>query len=235
MNNSEEQEKQFPITTIQVNQRTPMRTIKVQGKGEVTAAPDSVRLSLDVAVEAAGYAACIDDLNTRTHALRRALASAGLEPAQLKTTDFNVEIKQRYNSGSYEFAGYTAAHKLKIELPLNKEHLNKVLAQLAQSQSGAQIHLSFYVADQNGLKKQVLANAVESARANAEVLASAAGVKLGQLLEMNYGWNEVRFRTYEADMQCEPLADEPTHADVDPDDVSAEDSVTLVFEILDLS
>jgi len=132
------------------------------------------------------------------------------------------------------FVGYRASHVLQIELPADKQLLNWVLRQVAQSESGAEIRLTFSVKDKTGLRRRVLAEAVRAARENAEVLASAAGVTLGKLQQIEYGWAEVRF--YDRDsslLAAEVPAERTMHADIEPGDVAAEDSVTLVYELAD--
>jgi uncharacterized protein YggE len=103
---------------------------------------------------------------------------------------------------------------------------------VAQGHSGAEISLTFSVKDKDALRKRVLTQAVQAAKENAETLAKAAGVKLGKLIQMDYGWAEVRIYEREASMLCEMSAEPPqSQADIEPEDVTAEDNVTLVYEI----
>ena len=82
------------------------------------------------------------------------------------------------------------------------------------------------------MRKLVLEDAVRKAKTNAETLAAAAGVRLGALVQMDYGWLEVRFSTGEYDCCCESGEDNPmVPPDIEPEDVKAEDSVTLIYEI----
>jgi uncharacterized protein YggE len=96
--------------------------------------------------------------------------------------------------------------------------------------SGAQISLSFTIKDADAVRKLVLEDAVRKAKSNAETLATAAGVRLGSLVQMDYGWVEVRVTTDE--YLCAPC-DDPLipSPDIEPGDVRAEDTVTLMYEI----
>ena len=72
---------------------------------------------------------------------------------------------------------------------------------------------------------------MQTAKTNAQTLAAAAGVTLGSLQQIDYGWAEVRIYEQDANLSCpgpEALAAE---ADIDPQDVKAEDTVTLVYEV----
>ena len=81
------------------------------------------------------------------------------------------------------------------------------------------------------MRKKVLTQAVKTAKENAETLASAAGVNLGKLVRMHYGWAEVHIYDREASMVCEGPVMPDLDADIEPEDVRAEDNVTLVYEI----
>lgn len=162
-----------------------MRVIKVQGRGNVSAEPDMVTLSFDVEATAREYAECLGKLNKRVDDLRSSMSASGLEKAKLKTSSYNVNINHKYKDGRYIFLGYIASHHLSIEFPLDKTLLNEVLHHVAQGHSGAQVHLSFSVKDKDALRKKALAQAVQSARENAETLAETAGVTLGKLLQMD--------------------------------------------------
>ena len=120
---------------------------------------------------------------------------------------------------------------MQIELPSDKGLLNKVLMQVAKGHSGAEISLSFSVKDKDGLRQRVITQAVQTAKENAETLASAAGVTLGKLQEINYGCVEVRIYEQELRMPCPSAVEDMAEPDIEPADINAEDSVTLVYEI----
>ena len=209
-----------------------MRLMKVQGKGYVSAEPDMVTLSFGVESKARDYEESVRNLNARAEDLRASMSASGLDRARLKTTSFSVRVDTLYKNGQHLFAGYVASHQMQIEIPMDKTLLNKVLSHVAQGHSGAEIRLEFSVKDRDALRKNALTQAVKAAKDNAETLASAAGVTLGKLVQMDYGWSEVRIYDRQASMLCEgPDAMMASGADIEPEDVAAEDSVTLVFQI----
>lgn len=206
-----------------------MDSITVKGSGRASAQPDTVTLSFGVAGKARDYADCIDGLNRRAAALRQNLKTAGADDAELKTANFSVKVEQRYEKKQYVFDGYLASHRLEIELPVDKDMLNRVLGTVAQGHSGAEIQIYFSVKDTQCLRLQALAEAVREAKLNAESLAQAAGVKLVKLRSMEHGWNEVRVSWPTYGFTCESVAEYAV--DLDPKDVSVSESVTLVYEI----
>ena len=152
-----------------------MRMVRVQGRGYVSAEPDIVTLSFQVEVKAWEYAECLRELNERTEELRAGIESAGVDRKDLKTTSFRVGVDTKYSDGRHTFWGYEASHRLHIELSADKDLLNRVLRNIAQGQSGAEIHISFSVRDKEGLKKRAMEEAVVAAKKNAETLAKASG------------------------------------------------------------
>ena len=213
---------------------TIMRLLKVQGKGNVTMEPDIVTISFSVDVKVWDYDECLQTLNKRTEDLRQSMVASGLDKAQLKTSAFNVDVKTRYKDGETFFDGYSASHRLHIEIPQDKVLMNKVLRHVSKGHSGASIKLSFSIKDKDMLRKKVLTQAVLAAKENATTLAAASDLKLGKLMQMDYGWSEVHIYEHEDNFMCECLsAPMDYNADIDPEDVRAEDCVTLVYEILD--
>ncbi len=209
-----------------------MRVIKVQGKGHVSVQPDLVTLAFTVESKAMDYGECISLLHARTENLRVSMTKSGLDRVSLKTSAFNVSTDSYYDEGKRHFSGYKASHKMNIELPADKTLISKVLYHVAQGHSGTDIELNFSVKDKDALRKKVLEQAVLAAKANAETLAAAAGISLGKLVQMDYGWTEVRFYETDAGVNCCQEVEEPDY-DIEPEDVKAEDNVTLVYEIVD--
>lgn len=209
-----------------------MRTLKVQGKGSVSLPPDTVVFSFEILAEHKEYSTCHENLNRRVAELRQELGRCGIDRAEVKTSDYRIQVKNRYENGRSWHDGYTARHHIRVETPFSQENINRVLSTVGSGVSGTQIALSFTVNDKDAVRKLVLEDAVRKAKTNAETLAAAAGVRLGALVQMEYGWLEVRYSTGEYDCCCESGESyDPAPPNIDPEDVKAEDSVTLIYEI----
>jgi len=210
-----------------------MRTLKVQGKGHISVKPDIVRLSFNVKAENLDYGACLNALNEQVERLRQSIFASGLEITNLKTSSYDVRVMTEYEDEQRIFLGYSASHRMHIELPVDKDILNKVLSNIAQDYSGTEINISFSVKDKDSLRKKVLAGAVRTAMENAEIMASASGIKLGKIIQMSYGWSEVHI--YEHDFSIEAMRAEAPYfeANIEPEDISTSDVVTLVYELTD--
>jgi len=208
------------------------RVLRVTGQGTVTAEPDLVVLSFDIEERNMEYEECILSMNSRVDTLRKELESFGIEKKALKTTDFSVKPDYVYDDKRRKqvFNGYLSHHKLFLKLDLNRERLNAILDTLAQSASTAKMSIAFEVKDKDRFRKAILEDAVRTAKMNAETIAAASGISIGQILSVEYNWREVQFMgTFVNELnEISPRAS----PDITPSEVSGTDSVTVVWEIL---
>lgn len=211
-----------------------MRTLNVQGRACLSVVPDLVTLSFAVEITAKDYGHCLGELNLRAEFLRSSLVAAGIDRAEVKTSNFAVSMERKLSAGQSFFAGYRAAHTMSIALPVDKDRLNRVLRQIAQGHSQAEVSVVFSVKDTAALRQRVLTEAVRAAQANAATLAAAAGLRLGHVQQIDYSAATIHISSPRANVLCEAVDMGPgTAADIEPEDVAAEDSVTLVYELLD--
>jgi hypothetical protein len=209
-----------------------MKTIRVQGKGKALSEPDMIVLQFGIETNELEYEAAINELNRRTQVLRTQFEGNGIDIHSLRTASYSIDVDTKYNDGEYVFNGYSANHALKIELPNEKRLLNSLLRDIAKSESGARIRISFTVKDKEQAKKRALEAAVENAKNNASILANSAGVKLGAIEQIEYGYSEMHIYDHQMNMVCEESAEESRfEADIEPAEVSAEDSVTIIYGI----
>ena len=75
-------------------------------------------------------------------------------------------------------------------------------------------------------------------KAKAQILAAAAGVQLGDIINIDYSWGEIDLFSKPfnrlADLEDEYYDAEEApdyNLDIEPDDIKAEDTVTIVWEI----
>ncbi len=213
----------------------PPRTLTVRGRGVASADPDLVILSFGVVGRDPSYPAAVEELNERVEALRSDLEAVGVDRSRLRTTRFDVDDQRRYDSdsGEYVFVGYEASHELRLELPLEKELINDVLGRVATSASEASVEVSFDVSDRKGLRRQAMRAAVEDAQESARVLAEASVSTLGEMVNLDYSFVEIRRRPFsygyrKAGLLADAAAPAP---DVEPEALDAEEGVTIVWEI----
>ena len=206
------------------------RTIRVRGSAEVSGAPDWVIISFSISSRNLDYGKSMEQLAQQTENLREELSNIGLERDNLKTYQFSIDTDFDWVKNKRVFNGYKASHMLRVEFPFEKDYLNKVLRVLSNTQSQASFHISFEIKDPEPLRQQAIAKAVENAGEKARVLAEAGRVALGEIIQIDYSWSEIHFRSsLEIHADAAPMS-APDY-DVTPEDVDVSDSVTVIYSI----
>jgi uncharacterized protein YggE len=212
------------------------RTITVKGVGSASTKPDQVQITLNLNATNLVYQKAMDMAAIQLDYITAGLAPCGILKEDVKTTRFGVDAEyeqQKDSHGNYKrvFTGYQCEHCLMISFDFDMKVLAQVLNALASCEAHPELSIRFTVKDQNALKNDVLAAAATDAKAKAEILAKASGVKLGDLQHIDYSWGEISLYSdteYSAPtgvMACE------RSIDIEPDDVKLNDSVTFVWAI----
>ncbi len=202
--------------------------IRVQGSGKVSSTPDTVIVGLGLTSEHKDYAKATDAAARKLELLRAALPKADLTAEQLKTESFNIGVENDYQAGTHTFRAYSVKHHLSLRLPLEPVHLGRVLAVVMASGTKATVTLCFTVADEEAVKRRVLEEAVRNARTRAELIAHAAGQKLGAVRSIEYGHTEILVRSRPQNF-FEGLS--APCMDLNPADIETEDTVLVAWEL----
>lgn len=161
----------------------PLSSIRVTGEAKISARPDRVQIDVGVTTHSAtsqeAAAQNARELQMVLAALRKA-AGAG---AELKTVSYSLNPNYRYPKGGGEPAleGYTASNMVQVTL----DELARIGAVIdAAGAAGAnQVHsIQFTLRDQDAVRAQALREAALRARADADVLAGALGLKVVRVL-----------------------------------------------------
>ena len=171
------------------------RKIRVTGKGKISIKPDLIRLNIKVSDVLKKYEDCINKSSKSIEELRKIIENSGLNPKDLKTTEFSVdtEYKSYYENDIYkrEFQGYKYIHNLYINFPNDNDLLGKVLYELSKSKTDYEFSINYTVKDTESAKNKLLAKAVEDSKTKAKILAKASGVLLGEIISIDYSWYEI--------------------------------------------
>ncbi len=213
--------------------RTP--TISVRGMGHVSVPPDRTVISFDISALDMDYTKSANSLNERVARLRAGLEKGGIKGSDLKTTRFEIEPHHEWRGKDENrrqvFLGWHAKHRMRLELPVDRELLNKAFEAIVTNDVHSSVEIGFQVSDRGALRTMLLEDATRSACRNAETMARAAGCSLGRALKIEYGWSEIRFARPMYSAQPDMLM-ESSAPDIEPDDIEASDSVTVLFELL---
>lgn len=216
------------------------RTITIKGIGKLSLKPDQTVVSLMLKTVRADYDKAMDEAAKHLEQLRSAIAEIGFTKDDLKTTSFDVGTEyenERDKNGNYKqiFVGYRVTHGLKLEFDFDSQRLSKVLGAIAVCIAEPELNVQFTVKDKEAVDAALLQSACANAKAKAEILTKASGVTLGELVSIDYNWDELHLYSptrYEMEADClMEISAAPTDMDIEPDDIDVSDSITFVWEI----
>jgi len=161
--------------------------IVVTGTGEARVTADRALILVGVQSRAVTAAAAANDNARRVRAVLDTLRVLGVAADQLSTLNYNVSPEVQYPPGGGQppkVTGYVVTNSVRADR-LRIEDIGRVidaaLAKGANEVSG----LSLFSSKADSIRRVALAAAVADARAQAEVLARAAGGTLGSLIELS--------------------------------------------------
>lgn len=216
-----------------------MRTIKVTGKGRISVRPDMTRITITLSGTCPDYSDALHRSADKTEKLKKLLAPFGFENTDMKTLSFDVsaEYESFLEKDVYKqrFKGYRYSHQVKVEFSSDSDRLGKVLSAVANCKLHPEFFLSYTVSDAEAVRNELLSKAVEDSRVKAAVIARAAGISLGEIQTIDYSWSSTELEVHPMNrpMGSDIRAAKAVSFDMDiqPDDISLEDSVTVVWEI----
>ena len=219
-----------------------MRTIRVTGKGQIKVKPDMARITITLSGLYKDYGETLRRSSDDTEALKDVLSGFGFARSDLKTLSFRVDTEyENYRDGDNEYmrllVGYRFNRVTKVEFASDNDRLGRVLYALAACPVRPEFQISFTVKDPESAKNLLLGKAVADAKEKAAVLSGAAGVALKEIQSIDYSWGEIDFeyRPMNGALLAEKCLAEPMDAsydmDIEPDDIEASDTVTVIWEI----
>lgn len=220
------------------------RTVKVTGKGKISVKPDTIRLRICLEDTCLEYDEALKRTSDSVEILKDMFERLGYDRKELKTVHFNVNTEyesyqDKDKNWKRRFEGYKYTHRLKLEFPAENQRLGKILYALAHSPLSPEFTIEYTVGNPEEVKNALLGAAVKDSMTKANVLASAAGVKLGSIVNMDYSWGEVEFVSRPLEELsircCEPdiCESDSYDMDIEADDIDMTDTVTVIWNLLD--
>lgn len=214
------------------------KTITVKGTGNISVTPDLTIISLTLKSLDKDYDKSMEEASQKLSDLQDAISEIGFAKTDLKTTRFNVSTEYdsvRDKNGNYKsvFVGYSCIQGLKLEFDFDTKVLSKVLSAIARRIAEPELNISFSVKDKAAVNEALLESAAANAKKKAEILTKASGVKLGELININYSWAELDVYSdtrYDMEAKC-MCASDSVNMDITPDDIEVGDSATFVWTI----
>lgn len=181
----------------QVVQAQPLRTIGVVGSGQVTVAPDVAYVYIGVQSQSADVSEALSMNNEKAQTISATLQDLGIDPNDIQTSGFNVYPFQQYSpTGEMTGTVFNVDNTVYVtvrDLQILGQLLDTVVRAGANSING----ITFDVLDKSQAMSEARNLAIASARSQAEEMAAAAGVTLGELQTLNVSTGTPNMPLYE--------------------------------------
>jgi len=201
-----------------------LHTITVTGIAGVTRVPDVARVSIGVSVTKSTVKAARDAAGKSMTAVIAAIKALGIDEKDIKTA--SIDLSPQYNNTGTKITGYRMSEQLQItvrDLDKAGDVVDSATAKGATEVNG----LWFEVDDPTGAMDEARAAAIAQARTSAQMMASAAGVSLGEVVSISEASASTPGPYYYGEAARDAAALTPIERGTQ--DVQA--TVTVVFEI----
>jgi hypothetical protein len=204
-------------------------TIAISAEGKVTALPDIATIPIGVQTEKKKVSEAQAENSTKMNAIVAKLKELGVAAEDIKTANYSIWPQYDWVNGRQIERGYQVSQNVDVKIR-NLDRIGQVLAaagELGANQVGG---VTFTIDDPEDLRQQARLKGLGAAKAKAQALADAAGVKLGKVVGFSEssGWQPpvLYGKAYEA------LGAGGGTPDVQPGSQDVVVTVSVIYEIL---
>jgi uncharacterized protein YggE len=152
------------------------------GDASVSKKPDTAFLYAGVESQQTTASAAQSDLAAKAAQLITRIKALGVADKDLNTAGYSVG--PTYSPGGETVSGYRASEQLQITWH-DVTTVGKALDAIVQEGGATNVGASFGLADPKGAQAEARTLAIADARSRAQAMASAAGVRLGQVIRIS--------------------------------------------------
>ena len=205
-------------------------TFNVTGEGSVDVPPDIAIVSAGVQVDGPTVKAAQSGLNTKINAVSAAVKNVGVADGDIKTTNYSIYPQYDYSVGNRQrITGYSASSNLTIKIR-DIDRTNDVIDGAAAAGANQVSGISFDVDDKDKAMSDARTKAVADAKAKAQAAASAAGFRIGRII--NYSEGTSGGVQPPLLMRADAAMEKTVATSVEPGTNEIKITVTLSYEIL---
>jgi uncharacterized protein len=157
--------------------------ITVSGHAEIDAKPDVAYAGLGVVTQSSSQDDAVAKNAAKSQAVKDALTASGIANADIETESYQVEPQYDYQSTPQVLTGYQVSNMIRVTIhDLSKAGL--IVDKATQAGANQVDGVNYDLVNRHQVELQSLAQAVVLAHARAQVMADAAGVSLGRLINL---------------------------------------------------
>ena len=206
-----------------------VNTISVSSTGKVTVLPDVGYISLGIETKDPDVKIAEDDNSEIMDAIMSALAKFDIEETDIETVGYNIYPQyEEYNDEKP--STYVVSNTIEVTVK-NLEDMSKIIDAAVEAGANRTNSIRFDVLDREASYNEALKDAVEKAKARAEVLAEASGLKIVGVLTVSESGSMPSY--YYADTMTYAMAEDAkaSSVSISTGDLDISASVSVTFEV----
>ena len=173
------------MTHMNHNSIQPETTLNISATSSVSAAPDIAFLSGGVVTEARTAEEAIRQNALDMAGVYEALEAAGLEQADIQTSNFSLNPRYNYPQNSErQLVGYTASNQLRVTVR-DMEKVGGVIDAMVAQGGNTFSGVQFGVEDPSELLNEARRDAMRDAMARADLFADVAGLSVSRIVTIS--------------------------------------------------
>ena len=174
-----------PAAIVPASNETP-HTLNITGVGQVSLTPDIAYIYLGVHTEMSSASEAVAENNAQTEKVIAALKKMGVEAKDIRTTNFSIWPSQNYGPDGMPLDMKYVVDNTVYVTVRNLAKLGDLLDSVISAGANTVNSIQFDVADKTAAMKEARDAAVKNAQEQAQELAVAAGVKLGDITNISF-------------------------------------------------
>lgn len=217
------------FSSITQNAGQPM---VVTGEGKATAVPDIVRVDFGVQDSGATLLDVQSSVNKKSQSLVASLKKLGIDDKDIKTTSYNINPQENFQVNPPVITGYQIT--VSYEVTVRKiDIVNSVLTTVTGAGANLVGGVNFDLSDDARLKaeSEARADAVKTAKANAQSLAGAAGITLGKIINVAEAQNNIMPPRPLMETAAGAIQKSVPQAQIEPGTTEVDIVVSLSYEV----
>lgn len=163
---------------------TERDTITITGEGRVTAIPDVGQITVSIVTEGKEANDAQEENIEQFNQLVEALKEEGVKEEDLKTSNYSLSPRYRYDEGERTQIGFEVRQSLTVKIR-DLDASGKIISLASQNGVNQVSGLSFTIDDPEIYREEARKKALEQAREKAEELADLADVNLGKIVSFS--------------------------------------------------
>jgi uncharacterized protein YggE len=181
------------VQTVSSSGESAQKSITVTGTGVVKIVPDIAYINIGVTSQSENVTDAISENSAQAQAIKNALVNLGIEEDDIQTSSFSVYPQSNYDyQGNITGTTFVVNNNVYVTVR-DLSTMGEMLGEITQSGANSIYGINFDVQDKSEALTQSRELAIEFARQQAEEVAEASGVKLGDILTISVYSNDVPY------------------------------------------